>query len=63
MDGEQARRLPGEWVEKAKILFKDAQRHLEEGHYWLTCFEAVAGGRALPKGPARCRYWDASIHA
>jgi len=32
--------LPSEWVEKARVLFSDARRHLEEGHYWLTCFEA-----------------------
>lgn len=31
--------LPSEWVEKAKVLFSDARRHLEEGRYRLTCFE------------------------
>jgi HEPN domain-containing protein/predicted nucleotidyltransferase len=32
--------LPAEWVEKARIFFENARRHLAEGHYWLTCFEA-----------------------
>ncbi|BEP16727.1 HEPN domain-containing protein [Pyrofollis japonicus] len=32
--------LPLEWVEKADVLIDDAERHLREGHYWLTCFEA-----------------------
>ncbi len=32
--------LPREWVEKARVFLEDAERHLEEGHYWLTCFEA-----------------------
>ena len=32
--------LPSEWVDKARVLFSEAHRHLEEGHYWLTCFEA-----------------------
>ena len=33
-------KLPEEWVEKANIFLSDAERHLSEGHYWLTCFEA-----------------------
>ncbi|RLF14457.1 MAG: DNA-binding protein, partial [Thermoprotei archaeon] len=33
-------KLPDEWVEKADFLIKDAERHLEEGVYWITCFEA-----------------------
>ncbi len=32
--------LPEEWVSKARVLLEDAKRHLREGHYWLTCFEA-----------------------
>ena len=33
-------RLPSEWVEKARVFLSEAERHLEEGHYWLACFEA-----------------------
>ena len=32
--------LPGEWAEKARILLREAERHLGEGIYWLVCFEA-----------------------
>lgn len=32
--------LPREWIEKADVFFNDARRHLDEGHYWLTCFMA-----------------------
>ncbi|MEM0093427.1 MAG: HEPN domain-containing protein [Thermofilum sp.] len=32
--------LPSEWVEKADIFFREAKRHIEEGVYWLSCFEA-----------------------
>jgi len=24
----------------ARVFLEDAERHLREGHYWLTCFEA-----------------------
>ena len=33
-------RLPGDWVEKAGFLLRDAERHLEEGVFWFACFEA-----------------------
>ena len=33
-------RLPGEWVEKARVFLQEAERHLGMGYYWLTCFEA-----------------------
>ncbi|MEM1909221.1 MAG: HEPN domain-containing protein [Thermofilaceae archaeon] len=33
-------RLPAEWVEKAEVFLEDAERHLAEGHFWLTCFES-----------------------
>ncbi|MDT7890109.1 MAG: HEPN domain-containing protein [Desulfurococcales archaeon] len=33
-------KLDPEWREKADIFLEDAARHLSEGHYWLTCFEA-----------------------
>jgi len=33
-------RLPAEWVEKADFLLKDAERHANEGVYWIACFEA-----------------------
>ena len=33
-------RLPKEWVGEAQTFLRDARRHLEEGNYWLTCFEA-----------------------
>jgi len=33
-------KLPREWVEKADVLILDAQRHFNEGIYWLTCFNA-----------------------
>ncbi|MEM1632388.1 MAG: HEPN domain-containing protein [Thermofilum sp.] len=32
--------LPSEWVEKADIFFREAKRHIGEGVYWLSCFEA-----------------------
>lgn len=33
-------KLQMEWVEKANVFIDDAERHLVEGHYWLTCFES-----------------------
>ncbi len=33
-------KLDPEWREKADIFLEDAARHLNEGHHWLTCFEA-----------------------
>lgn len=33
-------KLPAEWVEKADFLLKDAERHMNEGVYWIACFEA-----------------------
>ena len=32
--------LPKEWVEKAEFFRREAKRHLSEGVYWATCFEA-----------------------
>ena len=32
--------LPREWVEKAEVFIREAERHLELGVYWLACFEA-----------------------
>ena len=33
-------KLPSEWIEKADFLLKDAEKHLEEGVYWIACFQA-----------------------
>lgn len=33
-------KLSTDWVEKADVFFNDAEKHLVEGHYWLTCFES-----------------------
>lgn len=33
-------KLSTEWVEKAEVFLNDAEKHLVEGHFWLTCFEA-----------------------
>lgn len=33
-------KLPEEWVERAEVLLREARRHLSEGTYWLSCFEA-----------------------
>ncbi|MEM1606034.1 MAG: HEPN domain-containing protein [Fervidicoccaceae archaeon] len=33
-------KLATEWTEKADVFLNDAEKHLAEGHYWLTCFEA-----------------------
>jgi HEPN domain-containing protein len=33
-------KLPREWIEKAEVFLRDAQRHFNEGVYWLTCFTA-----------------------
>ncbi len=35
-----SKRLPEEWVEKADVLIREAERHCREGIYWLACFEA-----------------------
>ena len=32
--------LPEEWLEKANFFLKEAKRHLEEGVYWIVCFES-----------------------
>lgn len=32
--------LPKEWVEKAEVFIKEAERHFDLGIYWLACFEA-----------------------
>ena len=32
--------LPREWVEKGDAFLRDAERHVEDGVYWLSCFEA-----------------------
>lgn len=32
--------LPSEWIERAEVFLNDARKHLSEGNYWLTCFEA-----------------------
>ncbi|MEM2234960.1 MAG: HEPN domain-containing protein [Desulfurococcaceae archaeon] len=29
-----------EWIERAEVFLNDAEKHLTEGHFWLTCFEA-----------------------
>jgi HEPN domain-containing protein len=36
----KAVKLPREWVEKAEVFMLDAKRHLEDGIYWLSCFNA-----------------------
>jgi len=33
-------KLPTEWVDKAEFLLRDAEAHMCEGVYWMTCFEA-----------------------
>ena len=42
--------LPEDWVEKARVFLADAERHLEEGHYWLTCFNAQQAAELYLKG-------------
>ncbi len=32
--------LPREWVEKAEFFRKEAERYLNEGVYWIVCFNA-----------------------
>jgi len=32
--------LPAEWVAEADVFIREAERHVGEGIYWLTCFEA-----------------------
>ena len=34
------RRLPSEWIEKARVFLSEAERHVRTGYYWLACFEA-----------------------
>ena len=36
----ESKRFPREWVEKAEVFIREAERHLEQGVYWLACFEA-----------------------
>lgn len=33
-------RLQTEWIEKADVFLESAERHLAEGHFWLSCFES-----------------------
>ncbi|MEM3372095.1 MAG: HEPN domain-containing protein [Candidatus Korarchaeum sp.] len=33
-------KLPTEWMERADLFLKEAERHLAEEHFWLTCFES-----------------------
>ncbi len=33
-------KLSVEWIEKADVFLNDAERHLANGDFWLTCFEA-----------------------
>lgn len=37
-------------MEKARVFLADAERHLEEGHYWLTCFSAQQAAELYLKG-------------
>ena len=32
--------LPNEWVEKGDVFLKDAEGHIQDGLYWLSCFKA-----------------------
>jgi HEPN domain-containing protein len=32
--------ISADWIEKADVFLKEAKRHLGEGVYWLSCFEA-----------------------
>jgi len=43
-------KIPAEWVEKADFLLRDAERHLEEGVYWIVCFEAQQAAELYLKG-------------
>ena len=43
-------KIPTEWVEKADFLLRDAERHLEEGVYWIVCFEAQQAAELYLKG-------------
>ena len=43
-------KIPAEWVEKANFLLRDAERHLEEGVYWIVCFEAQQAAELYLKG-------------
>ena len=40
IDGVSSMNLPSEWVEKAEFFRREAKRHLDEGVYWIVCFEA-----------------------
>jgi len=33
-------KLPTEWVDKAEFLLRDAEAHISDGVYWMSCFEA-----------------------
>jgi HEPN domain-containing protein len=42
--------IPSEWVEKADAFFMDAERHVNDGLYWLSCFESQQAAELYLKG-------------
>ena len=43
-------KIPEEWLEKADFLIRDAERHFEEGVYWIVCFESQQSVELYLKG-------------
>ncbi len=42
--------LPSEWVEKGDAFLRDAENHIRDGLYWLSCFEAQQAAELYLKG-------------
>ena len=42
--------LPSEWVEKGDAFLRDAENHIKDGLYWLSCFEAQQAAELYLKG-------------
>lgn len=42
--------IPSEWVEKAEAFLVDAERHVNDGLYWLSCFESQQSAELYLEG-------------
>ena len=44
-------KLPEEWVKKADVFLGDAERHLRDGNFWLSCFDSHQAAEFYLKSP------------
>nr|WP_202905236.1 HEPN domain-containing protein [Vulcanisaeta thermophila] len=42
--------IPSEWVERAEAFLRDAEAHVKDGLYWLSCFEVQQAVELYLKG-------------